>query len=178
MSLNKPAPVLERSQAGDPAVRIIGLGNPILGDDGVGWVVARRVEARLNDPRRASVEYSAAGGLSLMERLVGCSRAILIDSIVTGAHPPGSVMSFPLEALPPQASSYTASAHDASLQDALQAGRRLGVALPERVDIVAVEISAAYEFSEQLSEPVAAAVAAAERMVWNILSQEACDDIP
>jgi hydrogenase maturation protease len=151
---------------------IIGLGNPILGDDGVGWVVARRVELRLVQTPDVQVEYCALGGLSLMERLVGCDRAILIDSIVTGQYPPGSVMTFPLEALPAHAGSYTGSAHDASLQDALEMAHRLGASLPEHIDIVAVEIAPEYEFSEQLSEPVLAAVPAAERLVWNMIHQE------
>jgi Ni,Fe-hydrogenase maturation factor len=47
---------------------VIGLGNPILGDDGVGWVVAREVEDRLPQmDHPVEVDCLSLGGLSLME---------------------------------------------------------------------------------------------------------------
>ena len=53
-------------------ILVIGLGNPILGDDGVGWVVAREVEIRLGASEyNIEVDCLALGGLSLMERLIG-----------------------------------------------------------------------------------------------------------
>ena len=55
---------------------VVGLGNPILGDDGVGWRVAQAVQALAPE---ADVECQALGGLSLMERLVGYQRAIIVD---------------------------------------------------------------------------------------------------
>jgi len=45
---------------------VIGLGNPILGDDGVGWVVVHEIESRIGE-----VDHLSLGGLSLMERLIG-----------------------------------------------------------------------------------------------------------
>ncbi len=67
-----------------PETIVIGLGNPILGDDGVGWQLTRQVEARLAEKGAASsrlveFDYLSAGGLGLMERLVGYSRALPIE---------------------------------------------------------------------------------------------------
>ncbi len=65
-------------------ILVIGLGNPILGDDGVGWVVAREVETCLGaSGQNVEVDCLALGGLSLMERMVGYQRVILIDSLNT-----------------------------------------------------------------------------------------------
>ncbi len=73
---------------------VIGLGNPILGDDGVGWVVAREVENRLRKSDNKSdnnleVDCLSLGGLSLMERMVGFQHVVLVDSLNTGQHPQG-----------------------------------------------------------------------------------------
>ena len=68
---------------------VVGLGNPILGDDGVGWKVAE--EFANIDPfksRSIDVDYLSVGGLTLMEHMVGYQHAILIDAIQTGKHPP------------------------------------------------------------------------------------------
>ena len=62
---------------------VIGLGNPILGDDGVGWRVAERVQQQIRDPS-IEVDFHAGGGLSLMERLGGHGGAVLIDGINLG----------------------------------------------------------------------------------------------
>lgn len=142
---------------------VVGLGNPILGDDGVGWRVAHEVQARLADPD-VEVTCLALGGVALMERLVGYRRAIIIDAMTTDA-PLGSVRSVPLEELSNPASGHTASSHDTSLATALNLGQKLGASLPEEVWVVAVEAERLYEFGTGLSPAVAAAVPEAARHV-------------
>lgn len=138
---------------------VIGLGNPILGDDGVGWIVAERV---LHESEQAGlpveVDRLSLGGLSLMERLVGYQRAILIDSLCATRLPTGTVHCFPLAELEDPGAGHSASVHDASLMTALETGRRLGLRLPVWIQVVAVAIDPADTFSEQLSPVVAAAV--------------------
>jgi hydrogenase maturation protease len=141
---------------------VVGLGNPILGDDGVGWRVAERVAALLPAALADAVEVEcfALGGLSLMERMVGYRRAIVIDAITTGA-PDGQVRALGLEDLdgPPAAAwAHATAVHDTSLGNALRLGREMGAALPDSVDLVGVEASSLYEFSEELTPVVAAAV--------------------
>lgn len=147
---------------------ILGLGNPLLGDDGVGWKVAEAVRARVQDPN-VEVDCLAGGGLSLMERLAGYKRAILVDAIRTGQRPQGSVRAFALEELPDLAAGHFSSAHDTTLQTALRAGRAMGVPLPDQVWVVAVEAERVYDFGEELSAPVAAAVPRAAEMVMALL---------
>lgn len=157
---------------------LIGLGNPILGDDGVGWVVAEEVQeaiakrqAPIADGQLLEVDCASLGGLSLMERLAGAERVILVDAIFTGAQPVGSVNIFPLAGLPDLSSGHSASAHDTSLRNALKVGRSMGIALPEEanVTIVAIEARHVYDFSQELTPPVAAAVPVAVRVVFNLL---------
>ena len=64
---------------------IVGLGNPILTDDGVGVKVAYAVEEALspNIPENLTVTEASVGGLRLMELMVGYDRVILIDAIMS-----------------------------------------------------------------------------------------------
>jgi len=164
---------------------VVGLGNPILGDDGVGWKVAQEVERLLSTPlqgeprergaahepgMRVDVDCVSLGGLSLMERLIGYQRAIVIDSIGTGQHPIGAAYRFWLDDLYDPTSGHTTAAHDVSLMTAIQIGRSLGAALPDRIDVVAIESPYVYNFSEELTPPVAAAVPQAVELVMDLLN--------
>jgi hydrogenase maturation protease len=143
------------------AALVLGLGNPILRDDGVGWRVVE--EARRLCPR-ADVEFDmvALGGISLMERLVGYDRAVLVDSIQTEGGAVGAVYKLTLDDLP---TLHADAVHDASLKAALELGRRLGVRLPWDIKIIAVEARDLLDFGETLSPLVAAAVPAAAALV-------------
>ena len=152
---------------------VVGLGNPILGDDGIGWHVADGVKAQLLQyplpGQDVKVECLSLGGLSLMEHLVGYDRAILVDAIDTGVNPQGSVHSFPLEALPDQSGGHLTAAHDTTLQTALSLGRSMGAHLPDEIIIVGIESPNVYDFSEDLSPAVAAALPIAQNTVLELL---------
>jgi hydrogenase maturation protease len=151
---------------------VIGLGNPILGDDGVGWVAAREVEARLGiSCPDVEVDCLALGGLSLMERLIGYQRVVLIDSLNTGQRQQGSVVTFTLENLADLTYGHTSAAHDTSLKTALDVGRRLDAILPadKDVHVVAIEAQHVYDFKEELSPIIAAAMPAAVQQVLALL---------
>jgi hydrogenase maturation protease len=154
---------------------VIGLGNPILGDDGIGWVVAREVESSLGESAKRNVEVDclALGGLSLMERLVGYRRVILIDSLNTGQRPQGSVVTFTLGDLADLTYGHTSAAHDASLKTALDLGRKLDAILPadKDVHVVAIEAQHIYDFKEELSPVIAAAKPVAVQLVLDLLKK-------
>src|SRR5574341_2320286 len=106
---------------------IVGLGNPVLGDDGIGWRVAERVIQELQrqsyDRQQVDVICLSVGGLSLMEHLVGYERAILVDAIDTGQGLPGSVSTYNFNELPNPGAGHTSSTHDTTLQAAIEMGR-------------------------------------------------------
>jgi hydrogenase maturation protease len=170
---------------------VVGLGNPILGDDGVGWCVTEELRRRLKiedsrlpmdrpvsqseirNPKSAiEVECFALGGLSLMERLVGYDRAIVVDAVTFGATP-GSVTCCDLAALPDHSAAHLTAAHDTSLQNALRLGRLMGAHLPDTVTVVGVEAERLFDFDEALTPAVAAAVPQAARLVLELLDPEA-----
>jgi hydrogenase maturation protease len=153
-------------------ILIIGLGNPILGDDGVGWAIAQQIHQKYDGNPNIEVDCLSLGGLSLMERMTGYKRVILIDSIHTGQHPIGTVNSFPLTDLPDLSVGHTTAAHDTSLRTALNVGRSMNISLPDddNVQVVAIEAENVYDFSEELSPPVAAAIPQAVGTVIKLLT--------
>lgn len=165
------APKYPRSanRSGGATTLVIGLGNPILGDDGVGWRVVEQLERGLSTKNHVELECLAVGGLSLMERMLGYPRVILVDAISTGLAPNGTVRVFPLAELEQTDVGHTASAHDTSLGTALRAAAAMGADIPERVEVVAVEAETGLDFTEELTPPVAAAVQAACDSVIKLL---------
>ncbi len=167
-----PSVGVPRRPAHAPSILVLGLGNPILGDDGVGWRVAHEVRAALRQGNESiEVDVASLGGLSLMERILGYSRVILVDAIETGENPVGHVGMFPLEALPNPTWGHTSSAHDTSLVTALRAAEEMGEVTPHRIDVVAIETRQSYDFGESLTPPVQAAVVEATRKVLGALEE-------
>jgi hydrogenase maturation protease len=152
-----------------PRTRVIGLGNPILMDDGVGIYAARLVQRWLPGEARVEVVELAVGGLGLMEAMIDFDRVILIDAIWQPEQPPGAILEFTAEAL--AATMNSASAHDIDLPGALVAGRRMGVHLPldAEIAIVAVCASVVLTFGERPTPPVLAAIPLAAARVLALL---------
>lgn len=162
---------------------VLGLGNPILGDDGVGWKVAEEVRKRLLPPSSPTplpegdgshvvdVDCLSLGGISLMEHLIGYQRAILIDAFAM-EESIGSILVLRLSELPNYSAFHTTSAHDTSLQNAIKLGRSMGAQLPEDITVVGIATQHIYDFGEELSPPVAQAVPQATRIVLDMLEQK------
>ncbi len=140
---------------------IIGLGNPILTDDGVGVKVAYKLEAVLADSRPdVTVAEASVGGLRLMELMIGYDRAIIVDAFTNGTdNTPGRMHRMTLDDLrdisPTQ---HSASAHDTTLVTALDSGKELGLHLPDEVVIFAIEVENVIDFSEEPTTAVSAAI--------------------
>jgi hydrogenase maturation protease len=154
---------------------LLGLGNPILGDDGIGPALVAAVAERLAADRAGAdldvIEDCSAGGLELLEPLEGRSLVFLVDAIVTGRAAPGTLHRFTADALPP--TRHLAGPHDADLATALALGRRLGLDLPrdEAIAIFAIEIAPTYEFRGSLTPKLhRAAPTLADRIAGDVRS--------
>jgi len=147
---------------------VLGLGNPILTDDGVGIYVVRALAGQLDQPD-VEVAEASLGGLRLLDMAVGYDRLILVDAIQDGGWP-GQIYRLGPNDLRP--SLHAASSHDLSLPAALELGRRLGLTLPddEAITIVAVEVEDVMTFGEVCTPQVQAAIPQALQMVLEVLS--------
>ncbi len=100
------------------------------------------------------------------------SRALVIDSIGSGQHALGEVYHFDLDDLYDPSAGHTTAVHDMSLMTALKMGRSMGADLPKQITVVAVESPYTYDFTEELTPPVAAAVPVAAQTVIDLLQNQ------
>ncbi len=142
---------------------VIGLGNPILTDDGVGVLAARQLEQHFDAelPSWLTITEAGVGGLRLMELTLGYQRVVLIDAwyLDPDRTNPGEIHHLSLEDLrsgPP--TQHSTSAHDTSLVTALDTARELGYPVAEKFTIFAVEVENILEFGEEPTPRVAQAV--------------------
>ncbi len=152
----------------EPRTIVLCLGNDLRSDDGVGWEVAS-VLGRESLPG-AVVRRSGLSGFYLLDELMGYDRAIVVDAVRTGAHRPGTVLSFPLDAVGTPAGP---SPHSVGLPAVVRLGRQSGVALPAAIHIVAIEVQDMDTIEVGLTPAVRAAVPAAVRAVSELLRRTA-----
>ena len=135
---------------------IIGLGNPIVSDDSVGIKVSRELRDRLNGYDGIDIIEAYAGGIRLMDVMVGYEKAIIVDAMVTVNGLPGTIHSLSITDL--VITRNIVSTHDTNLSTALEMGKMLGLSLPSEIDIWGIEAADVETFSEELTENVAKAV--------------------
>jgi len=141
---------------------VLGLGNPILSDDGAGIRVAQEVGKQLNDPQITVSETSAAG-LSLLDSIVGYDKVIIIDAIQTKKGQAGQIYCMKSEDF--SFAKHFSSPHQTNLVTALELGKMLGLVMPQKITIFAVEAKDIASFSEKCTPEVERAIPKAVKMV-------------
>ncbi len=128
---------------------VLGIGNPILTDDGVGIKIAQKLK---EEKARLEVIMTSEAGIILLELLAGYNKLIIIDSIKTGKGKPGDLYKLELEDLKP--SKDFSSSHGIGIATAFELGQKLGYRIPKYISIYAVEIKDNTTFSEKCTEEV------------------------
>ena len=146
---------------------VLGLGNAILCDDGVGIKVARHIAEKHPSPD-VIVKTAELAGFALIDLMEGFERAVVIDAVRVRGSAPGEVVVFAGSDLEP--SLHLVAGHQIDLPTALEMGRRLGRPLPETVYIVGVQIEDDQTFSENCTAAVEAAIPAAVDAVLRIVT--------
>ncbi len=124
-----------------------------MGDDGVGLEAAARLAPIFAE--QVDIEKSAESGLRLMEILEGYHKVLILDSVATAQHPPGTILRFTKDNFAKVAAP---SPHYAGMPEIFQLADRLGIPFPEEIIILAMEIKPSNEFKEGLSQAVAKAL--------------------
>jgi len=146
---------------------ILGLGNSLLCDDGVGIYVAAELKNRVNRPDITVIETGVAG-LSLLDLLVGYDKAIIIDAIQTVGGKAGQIYRLDPKAF--DTALHTASAHGIDFTTALEFGKKLSLPLPQQIIIFAIEASDVHTFKEECTPEVKQAVPVCIEMVLRELN--------
>jgi hydrogenase maturation protease len=159
--------------------RVLCLGNELISDDGLGVVVARRLAGRLShvgtavaasssiDPAltawafelpgvgRVEVLETALTGMYLLDAVTGASRLIVLDSVVTGANAPGTMLELSEADLDGPRGG---SPHYIGLLETLDLARAFGMQVPDQVVFVAVEAGDYMTVGGAMTPPVEAAI--------------------
>jgi len=147
---------------------VLGIGNPILSDDGVGIKVAHEVGGKLNDPQVTVAETSAAG-LSLLDSIVGYDKVIIIDAVQTEKGRAGQIYRMGTEDF--SLTKHFSSPHQINLATALELGKMLDLAMPQKITILAVEAKDITSFSEKCTPEVEQAIPKVVKMVLKELNE-------
>lgn len=110
---------------------VLGLGNILLGDEGVGVRVIERLLARYDFPEGVRVMDGGTLGLDLLPYLEGASRLLVVDA-VQARKPPGTLVRLVGNEVPVFLDVSKVSPHQEGLQDLLAVATLKGY-LPEEV---------------------------------------------
>jgi len=146
---------------------IVGLGNDLLSDDGIGIYAARYLMGKLKKSE-ADIVATALHGLALLEIFLGYKRAIVIDAVETGAFTPGTVIEWTaenLKAIPSPSPHYT------GLPELIALARELELDFPEDIKILAIEIRNAHRIGLEISASIRASLGEIAGRVRSYLQQ-------
>jgi len=145
---------------------VLGVGNPILKDDGAGIHVIRQLKKYVKDPD-VTLDEAMTGGMNLLDMILGYEKAILIDTVKMKGAKTGEVRRFSLRDFP---SVHSSNPHDVDLLEAIKLAEKLGeTSIPKEIVIVGISVNESqHVFGEQLSEKILKAV---PKAVETVLSE-------
>ncbi len=152
---------------------VLGLGNPVLSDDGVGLAVVAEVKRLLAETSIPGVDVLAStrAGFELIDLLRGYARAVIVDCLAIPDPVPGRVRRLSLHDV--AGSARLISAHEISIETAFRLAEQLGIPLPQEVEILAVEAEDTTMLHEGLTPAVEAAVRPLSRAIYDDLQRKA-----
>jgi hydrogenase maturation protease len=115
-------------------VRVLCLGNDLLSDDALGYLVAHRL--REDSLPGVEVHFTTETGFALLDYLQRARLQIVVDVVATGKMKPGTMREFreeDLRGVPGE------SPHYIGLFESLDLGRKLDLPMPEELVILVVE---------------------------------------
>ena len=133
---------------------ILGLGNALRADDGVGPAVIDWLDQQALPPDVEAIDGGTAG-LDIVPTLMGHEQAIIVDAANVG-RAPGEWVRFTPDVARLEDNATALSLHSAGLAEALALGAALNV-LPQTIIIYGVQPQS-LEWSPQMSDEVGAAV--------------------
>jgi hydrogenase maturation protease len=130
---------------------VLGVGNEILKDDGIGPRVVETLRDKMPIP---GVDYctTTLGGLKILELIEGCEWVILIDAIKTKEGTPGTIYEFTPSDF--KETLHLSNLHDVNFLSAIELGKQMGYNIPKAIHIFAIEILEDQVFGEAFSPPL------------------------
>lgn len=146
------------TRCGTVKTLVLGIGNQILGDDGVGVHVAQELAKLIEEDEAITVEDASTSGLNLLDIIPGYDKVVIIDAIMTEEGEPGEIYRLRPEDFS-KSVHLTMSMHDANLPTVLEIGNKLiPEEMPHEIVIFAIEVGEVQTFTEQMTIKVKEAV--------------------
>jgi hydrogenase maturation protease len=149
---------------------VLGVGNLILGDDGVGVHIVHELRKQVQDPT-ITIDEAITGGMNLLDLILGYDKAIIIDAVKTEDGENGKVKRIPISDF---STMHSCNPHDVSLVEAIEMAKKMGEnRIPREIVIIGVLMKKMpCEFREKLSESIVAAVPKAVEMALNEIRKD------
>ena len=149
---------------------VLGIGNTIMGDDGVGIYVARMVKERTHSRADLQVKELGVSGFKLVEEILGYDEVIIVDSYASRDTDAGKIREFGPEDF--EDTLHASSPHGANFATALELYRSLQPdRIPRRIRIFTVDIHPTDTFGESLSDRVREAALELAKMIVHELTR-------
>jgi len=150
---------------------VLGIGNSILGDDGVGVHVAQELSRKIKD-ENVDVRDTSVDGLNLLEFIMGYDKLVVIDAIITEDGEVGEIYRLkPEEVCQPSHSAI--SPHHFNLATTLEIGKKLfPEEMPEEVTVFAVGTQEVARVTEEMTGKVKEAIPRVISLVLEELAQQ------
>ncbi len=140
---------------------VLGVGNPILGDDGVGIKIVRQLKGILQD-YEVDIDEASTGGLSLLDMMKGYHKSILIDAIKSPQDSNGSIKRLTMKDL---CTTHSSNPHDMGLHTAIQLAEQMGEKIPREIVVIGIVVNTPPCFSDHLTPLISQAVPKAIELV-------------
>ena len=141
-----PAPVVARGW-----LLVMGLGNDLITDDAIGLLIARRLHKLWDGHPDIDVIESGEMGLGLLDHVCGYQDLVLVDAVQSRQVPPGHLHDLGVGHLPVLPG---VSPHFMGVGEILALGQALGMPVPKRVRILAVEALDLHTMGTALTKPL------------------------
>ena len=127
---------------------VLGIGNNILTDDGIGIYIVNKLKSDLVDIEMITTTNS---GFGLVDQIVDYDRAIFIDSILTEEGKIGEVKIYHTNDF---SNHIPFSIHSTDLISALEISKVYGMNVPNEIYLLAIEIKDNFTFNEGFSNEI------------------------
>jgi hydrogenase maturation protease len=139
------------------SILILGVGNPILGDDSVGFHVAQEIGRKIKD-KNIDAKGVSTSGLNLLEFIRGYDKVIIIDAIKTKNGKTGQIYRFGPSNLS-RTAHLTHFSHNMNIATAIKIGKKFTPEqMPKEIVIFAIEVKEVGKFAQEMTERVKEAI--------------------
>ncbi|HHT01779.1 MAG TPA: hydrogenase maturation protease [Firmicutes bacterium] len=146
-----------------PRILVLGLGNTVVTDDGVGIYVVRRLREIMPAHPQVTIEEAALGGFRLLDLVVGFDVLLVIDCMKSEQCPPGEIAQLDEDSL--QWTVRLASQHDMNFATAMEFGRALELHMPQNVELYVIGVEDIQTLGEKCTARVEAAIEPAAQLL-------------